>query len=194
MKTLTRWFIDNPVAANLIMVAVIAAGILSFYQLRVESFPQIAPSGLTIEVVYPGGTARQIDQVVTQRIEEAISDIAGIKRIVSQSKEGISLVRVRKTTTTDLNQLIEEVRNRVNAMTNLPLMAERPLVSRDEFTNLAAFVVVSGPESDTALQPVARSIEQALKRIPKYLRLKTGADASLCWSLSQIQKSCGKPA
>ncbi|SHO55274.1 efflux RND transporter permease subunit [Vibrio quintilis] len=172
MKGLTRWFIENPVAANLLMVAVIVSGILSFYQLRVESFPQIAPSGLTIEVVYPGGTAKQIDQAVTQRIEEAISDIAGIKRIVSQSKEGISTVHVRKTTGTDLNQLIEEVRNRVNSMVNLPAAAERPLVSRDEFTNLAAFVVVSGPESDMELQPIARRIEQALKKNPKISKVE----------------------
>ena len=57
MNFLTKWFLDNPVAANLLMAFTVIAGVLSFNSLRVESFPQIPPSQLVVEVVYPGGTA-----------------------------------------------------------------------------------------------------------------------------------------
>ena len=85
MSWITKWFINNPVAANLLMMAIVISGVLAFGQLRVESFPQIEPSSISITVVYPGGTAQQIDESVTQRIEESISGIAGIKQITSQS-------------------------------------------------------------------------------------------------------------
>ena len=97
MSWLTKWFINNPVGANLLMLAIIASGVMAFGQLRVESFPQIAPSSVVINVAYPGGTAKQIDESVTQRIEESISGIAGIKQVTSQSSAGMSSVVVRKT-------------------------------------------------------------------------------------------------
>lgn len=166
MKWLTRWFLDNPVAANLLMVAILALGALSLTTLRVESFPQTKPTSLVVSVTYPGGTARQVDEGITQRIEEAISDLAGIKQITSRSSEGLSTVRVKKRTDTNLERLIEDVRNRVNSIIGFPELAENPQIYRDEFSNLASFVVISGVRSDDELQPVARQLESALKRHP----------------------------
>ena len=167
MSWMTKWFINNPVAANLLMMAIVISGVLAFGQLRVESFPQIAPSSISISVTYPGGTAQQIDESVTQRIEESISGIAGIKQITSQSSAGISQVMVRKTSSTDLDKLLDDIRNQVNAINGFPVQAERPQVVRNEFTNLAAFVVVSGPRTDDELQPIAKQLEQALKKNPR---------------------------
>ncbi|MEZ9998451.1 efflux RND transporter permease subunit [Vibrio lentus] len=167
MSWMTKWFINNPVAANLLMMAIVISGVLAFGQLRVESFPQIAPSSISISVTYPGGTAQQIDESVTQRIEESISGIAGIKQITSQSSAGISQVMVRKTSSTDLDKLLDDIRNQVNAINGFPVQADRPQVVRNEFTNLAAFVVVSGPRTDDELQPIAKQFEQALKKNPR---------------------------
>ncbi|PML81911.1 efflux RND transporter permease subunit [Enterovibrio norvegicus] len=164
MNWLTKWFIHNPVGANLLMIAIIVSGAMAAGQLRVESFPQIAPSSVMITVAYPGGTAKQIDESVTQRIEEAISGVAGIKHITSQSSAGQSSVVVRKTSSADLSKLLDDIRNRVNTINAFPTLAEKPQVVRNEFTNLAAFVVVSAPRSDHELQPIARQVEQALKK------------------------------
>jgi len=62
MAHITKWFIDNPVAANLLMAFILIAGLLSLNTLRVESFPQIPPSQIAVEVIYPGGTAKQVDE------------------------------------------------------------------------------------------------------------------------------------
>ncbi|NOH35975.1 efflux RND transporter permease subunit [Vibrio chagasii] len=171
MSWMTKWYINNPVAANLLMMAIVISGVLAFGQLRVESFPQIAPSSISITVAYPGGTAQQIDESVTQRIEESISGIAGIKQITSQSSAGMSRVVVRKTSSTDLDKLLDDIRNQVNAINGFPVQAERPQVVRNEFTNLAAFVVVSGPRTDDELQPIATQLEQALKKNPQISKL-----------------------
>ncbi|MFO6422616.1 efflux RND transporter permease subunit [Motilimonas sp. KMU-193] len=166
MGALTKWFIEHKVAANLLMVAIIISGLLALTKLRVESFPQIAPSAVVINVAYPGATASQIDASITQRIEQAISGIAGIKQVTSQSSEGLASVVVRKTSSSDLDRLLDEVRNRVDAINGFPQQAEKPQVTRNEFTNLAAFVIVSGPRSDSELQPIAQQVEQALTRHP----------------------------
>ncbi|WP_100751731.1 efflux RND transporter permease subunit [Vibrio salilacus] len=167
MKSMTKWFIDNPIAANLLMMAIVISGLLALRHLRVESFPQIEPSSIRITVDYPGGTAQQIDEGITQRIEESISGMAGIKQIASQSRAGLSQVIVAKKSSADLNKLLDDIRNQVNAINGFPLDAERPQVTRNEFTNLAAFVVVSGPRTDAELQPIAKQLEQALKKSPR---------------------------
>ncbi|CAK2483328.1 Multidrug efflux pump subunit AcrB [Vibrio crassostreae] len=176
MSWMTKWFINNPVAANLLMMAIVISGVLAFGQLRVESFPQIAPSSISITVAYPGGTAQQIDESVTQRIEESISGIAGIKQITSQSSAGMSRVVVRKTSSADLDKLLDDIRNQVNAINGFPVQAERPQVVRNEFTNLAAFVVVSGPRADDELQPIAKQLEQALKKNPQISKVSNWGD------------------
>ncbi|AMO54519.1 acriflavine resistance protein B [Endozoicomonas montiporae] len=166
MKWLTRWFLDNPVAANLLMLMILAGGYLTLDTIRVESFPQLPPSELEIMVAYPGGTAQQIDESITQRIEEAISSVAGVHRITSTSRRGYSSVKVRKTTETDLDRLMDDIRNEVDGITGFPAQAERPKIYRDEFTMLASFVMVAGDVEPELLQQSARRVEQALLRHP----------------------------
>lgn len=171
MKTLTRWFLDNPVTANLLMVFILVAGLLTYQNLRVESFPQIPPTEIEISVVYPGGTARQVDEGVTQRIEEAISGVAGINRITSQSSKGYASVVVKKNTGVKLDRLINDIRNQVESIEGFPALAERPRIYRNEYTNLAAFVMVYGGGSDDVLQQASSRVERALKRSPAISRV-----------------------
>lgn len=166
MKALTRWFLDNPVAANLLMVFILVAGYLSFQSLRVESFPQISPTELEVSVVYPGGTAKQVDEGITQRIEEAISSVPGINSITSQSHKGYASITVKKNTGVKLERLMEDVRNEVESIEGFPALAERPRTLRNEYTNLAAFVMVYGGDSDDLLQQVSSRVENALKKHP----------------------------
>ena len=166
MKALTRWFLDNPVAANLLMVFTLVAGWLSFQDLRVESFPQIPPTELEISVIYPGGTANQVDNAITQRIEESISGVAGIKSITSSSSRGYASVVVKKNTGVLLDRLMEDVRNQVDSIEGFPALAERPRIYRREYTNLAAFVMVSGHSSEALLQELSTRVENALKKHP----------------------------
>ncbi|WP_448552331.1 efflux RND transporter permease subunit [Thalassotalea montiporae] len=166
MNTITKWFLDNPVAANLLMVFTLVAGYLSFSSLRIESFPQPPPSQLVIEVSYPGATAQQVDESISQRIEDAISGIAGIKTITSASYAGFASVRVKKNTGIELSDLLEKVRNQVNAIVGFPERAEQPKIYPDEFGNLASFVMIYGGDSDHTRQQVATLVANNLKKHP----------------------------
>jgi multidrug efflux pump subunit AcrB len=166
MKWLTQWFIHHKIAANLLMFLVMAAGILSLDTIRVESFPQIPTSQLSISVIYPGASPEQVDEGVTQRIENAISGIAGIGKITSQSSRGYAQIQVKKTTGTDLTVLMDDIRNAVNGIVGLPLKAHQAQITRDEYTNLAAYVMLYGDADTQAMQQAAITVNQALKRHP----------------------------
>lgn len=167
MSQITKWFLDNPVAANLLMVFILLSGYLSFKALRVESFPQIPPSEIVINVVYPGGTAAQVDQGITQRIEDAVSSIAGIKNIYSSSSAGYASVRVKKSSGININRLMEKIRNEVESIVGFPANAERPRIYIDEFGNLASFIMIHGDVNNELLQQVATKVQNSLKKQPE---------------------------
>lgn len=146
------------------MLFILVAGFLSYRDLRVESFPQLPPSQLVIEVTYPGGTAQQVDEGITQRIEDAISGVAGIKNITSASYPGFASIRVKKNTGIELTTLLEKIRNEVDAIVGFPEQAHRPQIYKDEFSNLASFIMVYGDVSNDTLQGVSTLVEKALKK------------------------------
>ena len=166
MTYLSRWFLDNPVAANLLMVFILVSGALTFNHIRIESFPQIAPTQLEISVSYPGATPKQVDQSITQRIEDAISGVAGIKSIKSDSYRGYADIKVEKKSGVELDRLIEDVRNKVDGIVGFPEQAHRPKITRSEFGNLAAYVIVYGGQDQAILQQVTTRLEHALKKHP----------------------------
>ncbi|MCP4274206.1 MAG: efflux RND transporter permease subunit [Gammaproteobacteria bacterium] len=166
MRMATRWFLDNPVAANLLMVFILAAGLLSLDSLRVESFPQISPTELSISVAYSNATAKQVDEGITQRIEDAISGVSGIKSIVSESTRGHASVTVKKKSGVNIDRLMEDLRNQVESISGFPEKAQRPRIVRDEYGNLAAYVIVFGGDDPAHIQLVSTRVEKALKKHP----------------------------
>jgi len=166
VRVITRWFLDNPVAANLMMIFILVAGLLSLDDLRVESFPQIKPTQIIVSVGYPGGTARQVDEGITQRIENAISGVAGIHSVRSESRQGLATITVKKNTGVKLERLMEDVRNELEGIVGFPEAAEKPRIFRDEWGNLAAYVIVHGGQDKDLLQTVSDRVETALKKHP----------------------------
>ncbi len=167
MHWLSAWFVRNPVAANLLMVLILAAGVLSFRSMRIESFPRIPPRVVSIDVAYPGATAAQVDAAVTQKIEQALEGLPGVRRTFATSGEGYASVQVERTSGYDLERLLQDARGRVDAVVGWPAGAERPLYTRDEFSVFGLIVQISGGGDVETLQRAARIVEDELLSRPE---------------------------
>ena len=77
------WFIDNPIAANLLMLIFIAGGSISLYSMHKEEFPNIEPGIVLIQVPYLGASPEKVEQAVCIRIVKAIERVDGISRFVT---------------------------------------------------------------------------------------------------------------
>ena len=80
MNRLIAWFASNPVAANLLMLFIVIAGLLSASQLRQEVFPNVAFELISVSVAYPGAPPDEVEEAICVRIEEAIHGVKGIDR------------------------------------------------------------------------------------------------------------------
>ena len=77
MKGLVSWFASNHVAANLLMVVIIAAGLMSASSIKQEVFPEVEMDMITIQVAYPGAGPEEVEEGVVRKIEEAIDGLEG---------------------------------------------------------------------------------------------------------------------
>ena len=78
---LIAWFADNPVAANLLMLALLLGGMLGLKHTRQEITPDFNLEGVEISVAYPGASPEEVESQVSQKIEDAVSNVAEVRHI-----------------------------------------------------------------------------------------------------------------
>ena len=108
MEKFIKWFSGNHVAANFLMLAVLLAGFTAWFQLRKEVFPEIAFDGVVVSVPYPNATPEEVTSGVIIPIEEAISDVDGIKRVRSTASRNVGAITVEVETGFNTRDVISE--------------------------------------------------------------------------------------
>ncbi|MEM9912661.1 MAG: efflux RND transporter permease subunit, partial [Pseudomonadota bacterium] len=83
--SLLGWFIRNPVAANLLMILIVGIGVITSLSMRIEGFPRLPADSVQITTTYLGASTEQIDELVTQKIEDAVEGVEGVRNISSYS-------------------------------------------------------------------------------------------------------------
>ena len=92
---LTRISIANPVFATMMMLAFMVVGLLATQRMQVEEFPDIDFPFVVISTTYAGASPEVVELDITEKIEEQINTIAGVKEIMSVSRQGMSQVIVQ---------------------------------------------------------------------------------------------------
>lgn len=124
-----EWFAKNHVAANLLMFAIVIMGVLAIKRdIPLELLPEIDLETVSIVTFLPGGNPKSLEQTVTTRVEEAIADLEGIKKITSRTAESVSNVFAQIEPGYDKQDILSDIKIRIDALTTLPLDAERPII------------------------------------------------------------------
>lgn len=164
-KGVVAWFVHNPVAANLLMLLILAMGLGTALSLRIEGFPSVEPNRITIDVRFESGDPKQAEEGIAIKIEEALTGQAGIKRISSSSSNDSVSVTVEKQHDYDLDRLTAEVKNIVDGIPSFPVEAEKPIVSRQQWDESAIWVSVYGDLNQSTLQHFSRKLETDLLKL-----------------------------
>ena len=165
MKNLIAWFVKNPVAANLIMVAMIVGGIFGFNNLEREFIPSTTVNGLTVSASWPGASPRDVEEQIVSRIEEAIDGMDGIDYLESTAREGNGNVNVRTKLRIDYEKLLDEVKGRVDGINNLPPDSFRPQVFRWEARPDIFYLALHGDIDRQTLQRAANELRLRISKL-----------------------------
>ncbi len=154
-------FARHPVACNLVMVIMLLVGGASLTRLNVQTFPDFEPTVITVQVHWRGAAAEDVETSVTAPLERALLTLGGLEEVASSSRQGAARVRLRYEEGADMALALEEVKDRVASIRNLPATAEAPVVSRVVHYEPVARLLVSG-EDRRRLRPIVRRMEHEL--------------------------------
>lgn len=167
MKGMISWFANNPVAANLLMLIILSFGLWSAVELLpLEVFPEFERDAVTIELRYRGATPAEVEEAVIIRVEEAIADLQGIEEIVSTASEGSGVIRIDIDKGYDPRELLDDIKNRVDAITTFPDEVERPGFQVVQFRREVISVVVAGALSEQDLRRLGELVRDDLTALP----------------------------
>ncbi len=161
-KGIIAWFASNHVAANLMMLLIITAGLGSTYTIQKEVFPEFETNTIQVTVPYLGAAPKEVEEAVILRIEEAVQDIKGIKNLNSIASEGVALVNLEIEPSYDLNNVLDEVKGRVDAISTFPELTEKPIIEKMEFERDVIWVSVYGDIDARARKTIANEVRDEL--------------------------------
>ncbi|MCM2679622.1 efflux RND transporter permease subunit [Echinimonas agarilytica] len=161
-KGVIAWFAQNSVAANLLMIGVILLGLLSVNNLRKEAFPSLEPDIVTVSVTYDSGDPIQAEEGIAIKIEEALETVSGIKHITSTSDSTGSHVSIEKETNYELDVLLDDVKTKVDAINNLPVEADNPVIDKARRQEHALWIQLYGDTDRGTLQDLAEQLKSDL--------------------------------
>ena len=89
-RGIIHWFASNPVAANLMMVCLIVAGIFTAFTLKKEMFPPTTINQVLVSMAYPGAAPDEVEKGICVKIEDAVTGLEGIDKTTCRANEGIA--------------------------------------------------------------------------------------------------------
>ena len=172
------WFVDNPVAANLMMAIFITGGFISLVTMHKEEFPNIEPGIVQIQILYLGAAPEEVEEAVCIRVEEAIEGVDGMDRFFSTSREGMCSVMVEVSQNADITTVLNDIKGKVDAISTFPAETEKPIVSSMQFRGQTISLAVHGKTDEATLKLLAEEIRD---------------DISLLEGISQVSVTYARP-
>ncbi|MFT6268965.1 MAG: multidrug efflux pump subunit AcrB [Alphaproteobacteria bacterium] len=162
---LIAWFARNSVAANLLMVSIIIGGVFGAINVQKQIFPQFVINVINIQVPYLGAAPQEVEEGVVLRIEEAIKDLEGIKKITSVAREGLGSVSVESEDGYDVQNLLDEIKVQVDAISTFPANTEKPVVFRIKAQQDVLWVSVYGDVTERELKDVTTTMREEMANL-----------------------------
>jgi multidrug efflux pump len=163
---LSRVSIQRPVLASMMSLALVLFGFISMTRLPVRELPDIDPPIVSVSTVYPGANAEVVETEVTERLEEAINNIEGIKTLTSQSREQVSNITIEFDLSRNIDLAAQDVRDRVARVRGrLPESIREPIVAKQDADAFPVLWIAMNSDRYTPLELTTFAERQIKNRL-----------------------------
>ena len=163
---LPEFGVRRPVVANLVMFALVGAGLVFGLSLRREFFPAVNPTMVVVTAPYPGAAPEEVESALAVKIEDALAELDGVKEISSTASEGFAAVQVEFEDGTDIERAVAEVKREIDALQDLPAGAERITIDELEPNLPAISVSLRGGADERAMKDFILGVRSDLETLP----------------------------
>ena len=176
MESLIRWFVNNKVVSNLLMILIIITGATTIPMLKMEVFPEIDLNIINVSAVYPGATPSDVEEAICIKIEERLQGLDGVKKITSNASENVGSVNIEIISGEDPNDLLDRIKAEVDAIDTFPDNVEKPICRKIAGANPVISVAVHGDLDDNSLNKLTEDIKDEIDGLPEVTLTSIVAD------------------
>ena len=156
----------NGIAANVVMLFLVLAGLASARNLVQEVLPELSLDRVQILVPYPGAAPEEVEESIVRRIEEQIRAVDGLSRVEATASEGLASVIAEFASGTDVNRALNETKAEVDRIPTFPAAAERPEIREITSRQSVIRLLVYGDVPERTLKELAYGIEEGISALP----------------------------
>jgi len=129
--TLTELSIKRPSFVIVIFSALALLALFGYSMLKYELLPNISIPWVVVSTVYPGASPNEVENSVTKPMEDALSGLEKVERIISSSYEGVSVISIEFNKSADVESSLQEAQRRVNQISlTLPKGIRTPIFQK----------------------------------------------------------------
>ena len=163
-----RFLLQRPIAVLMAFTAFFIMGLATYFTLPVSLLPDIAIPEITVQVTGANRSARELENTVVKTIRQQLMQVAGLRDIHSETRDGAAIVRLSFDYGTDTDLAFIEVNEKIDAAMNyLPRELDRPRVVKASATDIPVFclnLTLKRGESEAAFLDLCQLAEQVIKR------------------------------
>lgn len=157
------FFAQHKVAANLLMIIIFVSGFWALTRLNTQFFPNFALDIISVRIVWSGASAEDVETAITRPVEQQLRSIDNVHKITSTSARGVSSISIEYNKNTDMGTALDQVKDQVSLMRNLPQDSEKPEISRAvRYDSVARMLVISDSATPSELRHLAHRMEHEL--------------------------------
>ncbi|MCB1476955.1 MAG: efflux RND transporter permease subunit [Rhodobiaceae bacterium] len=132
---MSTWAIRNPVPVLALFLVLCAAGLVSFTRLPITQFPNVDLPIITVTIAQPGAAPLELTSQVIQPVEDAISNVSGLRHITSKATDSSAVITVEFELETDSDRALNDVKDAVSSVrSDLPDAISEPIIKRLDVT------------------------------------------------------------
>lgn len=165
-KGLISWFAHNHVAANLLMLMIIIAGIFSAYTITKKTTPDLFIPIIAVNVALPGASPADVETGIVIPIESALDSVNGIDYIRSVANQDVGQVTLEINESYDINEVLNDVKINIDSIQTFPVAAEPARISRAINRQDAIRLAIYGDMDPVSHKELAQSIRNELLALP----------------------------
>ncbi|WP_446008733.1 efflux RND transporter permease subunit [Candidatus Electrothrix sp.] len=168
------WMTRNAIAANLLMVILLAGGLFFAFNMQKEVFPEFELDIVTVSVGYPGAAPSEVEQGILLPVEEAIVGVDGIREITSSAREGRGSVTVELVSGADRMKVFQDIDQAVNRIRTFPDDIEEPDVELRSRQREVMELVLYGAVDSWTLRKLGERLRDQLRANDKITQVSLG--------------------
>ena len=168
MKNFVNLNLKQKVFINVVFVILMVSGVYSLFNTPVENLPPVAIGKVVITTIHYGASARDVEQLVTREIEEAIDGLENVEYVQSTSMRNVSSILIKFIDDTDYRHLYDELRLRVlNVRAQLPDTVDDPIFTYLDSQDWKPVIIANliGDLSNTSLTLLAEELKSDLRKL-----------------------------